>query len=47
VAVVNGRDPAALDETVTVPGHPECSTQEATGHGWVFVDDALAATPAP
>jgi subtilisin family serine protease len=25
---------------VTVPGHPECTTQEATGHGWVFVDDA-------
>jgi hypothetical protein len=30
---------------VTVPGHPECTTQEATGHGWVFVDDTLAATP--
>ena len=32
---------------VTVPGHPECSTLEATGHGWVFIDDALAAVPAP
>jgi Subtilase family len=32
---------------VTVPGHPECSTLEATGHGWVFVDDAIAAVPAP
>jgi hypothetical protein len=32
---------------VTVAGHPECTTQEATGHGWVFVDDALAATPTP
>ena len=29
---------------VTVAGHPECTTQEATGHGWVFADDALAAT---
>ena len=28
---------------VTVAGHPECTTQEATGHGWVFIDDALAA----
>ena len=28
---------------VAVPGHPECTTLEATGAGWVFVDDALAA----
>jgi subtilisin family serine protease len=32
---------------VTLSGHPECTTQEATGHGWVFIDDALAATPTP
>jgi hypothetical protein len=40
-------DPLLECWEVTVPGHPECTTQEATGHGWVFVDDALAATPAP
>jgi subtilisin family serine protease len=28
---------------VLVASHPECTTLEATGHGWVFVDDALAA----
>jgi Subtilase family len=28
---------------VLVTDHPECTTLEATGAGWVFVDDALAA----
>jgi hypothetical protein len=27
---------------VLVAGHPECTKLEATGAGWVFVDDALA-----
>jgi hypothetical protein len=40
-------DPLLECWEVTVPGHPECTTQEATGHGWVFADDALAATPTP
>jgi hypothetical protein len=26
-----------------VPDHPECRTLEATGAGWVFVDDAVKA----
>jgi hypothetical protein len=24
---------------------PLCTTNEATGHGWLFIDDVLAATP--
>lgn len=29
------------------PPSSVCSPLDATGHGWVFVDDALAATPSP
>jgi hypothetical protein len=36
-------DPLLECWEVLVPNHPECTTLEATGAGWVFVDDALAA----
>lgn len=45
---VTHRTGTPLEECWELPSLPSvCSTAEATGKGWVYVDDALAATPPP